>query len=189
MARGPTRKSLGTDSGRSEHRTASNGRWTRLAGALLVAIMAATMPAAAMVDQLGTDIGSSGGGGIMMLVWFVAFAVILGKGAARTYRAVDHMGSIKDEKRRQGREEIVPALGTVAFGLVGIPAIATFIARIFPDSWSWLGVDIGSYVNIPGTGGGGDTGSGSVSTMIDPEWTQTVAEHTLNATDIVVALV
>lgn len=125
-------------------------------GMLLVTLLASPVAAAPsgteLVEQLGTDIGSAGGGALAFVIWFLLMIVLIIKGLGRIYSAIDHMGSLHDDQRRRGREEIKHGGLTFGAGLIGVPVAATFVGRIFPDSWSWLGVDLTQFVSLPGAG-------------------------------------
>ena len=146
--------------------------WMRhLVFAALGMLLFAVMPASAapsgggsgLVEQLGSDLGASGGGVLAFVIWFLLMLLLIVKGLGRCYSAVDHMGSLHEEKRRQGREEIKYGGITFAAGLIGVPVAATFVGRILPESWSWMGVDLTQYVQLPGAGGGGDSGTAGMA--------------------------
>lgn len=134
-------------------------RGRQLATAALSVLLFSVTPAAAapsggsgLVEQLGSDIGSSGGGALAFVVWFILMVLLIVKGLGRVYSAVDHMGSLHEDTRRRGREEVKYGGITFFAGLVGVPVAATFVGRILPDSWSWMGVDLTQYINLPGGG-------------------------------------
>lgn len=133
----------------------------RLASTLIGVLLFAAIPATAaqsgtgLVEQIGSDAGASGGGAIAFVIWFLLMVVLIFKGLGRIYTAVDHMGSLHDDERTRGREEVKFGGITFLAGLIGVPVAATFVGRILPDSWSWIGVDLAQFVSLPGGGGGG----------------------------------
>ena len=149
---------------RGDHDCDPGGTWIdrvqRLALTVFGVLVFAAMPAAAqsgteLVEQIGTDAGSSGGGAIAFVVWFLLMVALIFKGLGRIYTAVDHMGSLHDDQRTRGREEVKYGGITFLAGLIGVPVAATFVGRILPDSWSWIGVDLTQFVSLPGGDGGG----------------------------------
>lgn len=161
-------------------------------------VMAATMPAAAFVDELGNAIGNAGGEPLADLFWFALLLAVMYVGSGRLIKAGKDCGSVHKEERRQGHEEVVPAAFTFFGGIVLVLAFGTFVAQIFPASWSWIGVDLLEYINLPfGGGGGSDNGSAAQSisdpgTIYSPELSEALAElshNVIHAPDIVMVLV
>lgn len=155
MARTPR-----TDDGHTQM-NAWIGRIRRTALIGLSTLLLAAAPAAAQeefMNQLGSDLGSNGGGPFAFAVWTLLAIVLIVKGIGRCYTAIDHMGELDEDTRRRGRREIRYGGGTFLAGLIGVPVIALVLGRILPESWSWMGVDITGYFSLGG-GGGGDSGT------------------------------
>lgn len=94
------------------------------------------------VQTVGQALCNAGAGWIVNAVFVVAAIYLLMKGSSRGVTALDHIGSVDDNIRRQGRKEATGAAGTFGGGLVVVPFIGLLIGRIVPPAFGCLGFDL-----------------------------------------------
>lgn len=169
------------------------GRSIRVLWIGITTLLLASTPAFAFADEFGETLGSSGGEQVMWLVWFGILLWVLYLGGTRSAKAASDCGSVHEDKRRRGHEEIAPALGTLLIGMVLVIGFSTFISEMMPESWSWLGVNLADYINLPFVGDeGGDAGSAAsqAAPSGDPGmiFSDVLVDVSLHATDVVMVL-
>lgn len=114
--------------------------------ATAVGSLLATSPVFAQTGSptqtLGQSLCSVGAGWIVTSLFLAGAIYLTVKGGSRVITAADHLGSAKEQKRAQGREEMVGAAKTAGGGLVGVPFVGALLGRIVPPAWGCIGFDL-----------------------------------------------